>query len=105
MKIKRWIWENGMVKECVTFTSNPRSNAKAREIATMVRRSLIRFDKLGSIQNQKRDKALTIIKIQLILFHPYKRKYIEIFLYQQCYILQIPQPRMPNAIITSIIYI
>jgi len=66
---------------------------------------LIRFDKFGSIQNQKRDKALTIIKIQLILFHPYKRKYIEIFLYQQCYILQIPQPRMPNAIITSIIYI
>jgi len=52
-----------MVKERVTLISNPRSNAKLWKNATMVRKSLIRFDKLGSVQNQKRDKALTTHKV------------------------------------------
>jgi len=43
-------------KEGVTLTSNLRRNAKLWRIATMVRKPLIRFKKLGSIQNQKEAK-------------------------------------------------
>jgi hypothetical protein len=53
-----------MVKEGVTLTSNPRRNAKLRRIATMVRKPLIRFEKLGSIQNQrKRQSSHTYTKV------------------------------------------
>jgi hypothetical protein len=57
----------GMVKERVKLTSNPRRNAKPGGIATMVRKPLIRFDKHGSIQNQKRDKALTTHKVYFFI--------------------------------------
>jgi len=49
----------GMVKECVTLTSNPRRNAKPGEFATMVRKPLIRFDRQVLIQELKEEKTLT----------------------------------------------
>jgi len=48
----------GMVKECATFTFNLRRNAKPWGIATMVRKPLIKFDKPGSIHNQKGDNRV-----------------------------------------------
>ena len=54
MELEKW-----MVKERVTLISNPRSNAKLWKNATMVRKSLIRFDKQVLIQELKERDTLT----------------------------------------------
>lgn len=63
----------GIVKERVTLTSNPIRNVKLRRIATRVTKSLIRFDKFGSIQNiKKRDKTLITHKVYIYIYIYYQ---------------------------------